>query len=218
MYMLKLLYKKCMTCGKEFSSLRKDKNKALSAKQFESYKTCSKECRYINKLKNTNVYEKDEVSDYALIKHKGVEKKIRFDKKDIETINKYKWYIGSHGYAVTYDRISGKKDAKKILMHRLLMGKAGHLVVDHINRDKLDNRKSNLRFLSQARNTFNKTPQRNNKTGFSGVNLHKNGKYIVSIELDNKPVHLGYFCCMEDAVKCRLAAEKLMGLDLIRYK
>lgn len=81
-------------------------------------------------------------------------KEILFDKADLPIVQKYKWYINDGGYAVWRGEINGEK--KTIRLHRLIAHPTDGLVVDHINRNKLDNRRANLRCVTQkinARNT-----------------------------------------------------------------
>ena len=57
-----------------------------------------------------------------------------------------------------------------ILLHHLVIGKPPKgMVVDHINQNKLDNRRCNLRFATKSQNAFNTVKKRKNKTGYRGV-------------------------------------------------
>lgn len=78
---------------------------------------------------------------------------VLIDDDDIEIFNKYKWHINDSGYVVWRGIINGKK--KTVRLHRLIMHADDDQIVDHINRDKLDNRKSNLRFVTCAENLKN---------------------------------------------------------------
>lgn len=72
----------------------------------------------------------------------------KIDIEDIELCKKYTWHY-HNGY------LQASKDGAKITLHILLLGKKDNLVLDHINRDKLDNRKSNLRFVNHSINSTN---------------------------------------------------------------
>jgi hypothetical protein len=89
----------------------------------------------------------------------------------------------------------------RMLVHRLIYymhyGKLPTLV-DHINRNPLDNRIENLRVADKSINAYNTQPRRNNSSGKKGVHLYK-GKYRASIYLEGKKVHLGSFERLEDA-------------------
>lgn len=72
------------------------------------------------------------------------------DKKDLELIRKYKWCLHKKGYPSTgYNKTS-------IDMHRILL-KSPKGIVDHISRDKLDNRRQNLRIVTPKENTENRS-------------------------------------------------------------
>lgn len=76
--------------------------------------------------------------------------KARIDIEDIEKV-KQKWWIFNGDYV----KVGTSKHVE--YLHHFLMGKPSKgMVIDHINRDKLDNRKSNLRFVTKAENNRNK--------------------------------------------------------------
>jgi hypothetical protein len=81
----------------------------------------------------------------------------QIDSDDYELVSKYKWHRNDLGYAVWRGIVDGKKQT--IRMHRLIMGAPKGMVVDHINHDTLDNRKSNLRICLQAENMRNRRNQ-----------------------------------------------------------
>lgn len=78
---------------------------------------------------------------------------IKVDDEDYPLLNRFKWYIGDTGYAMTQVR-----DCKHLRMHHLVYGTIDQpkLVIDHLNNDKLDNRKTNLRLCSQKDNANNR--------------------------------------------------------------
>lgn len=95
---------------------------------------------------------------------------------------------------------------KKILLHRYIMNCPHDMVVDHINHNTLDNRKSNLKVVTQRENLMN---NKRNKSGKAGVCWHKNkNKFIASITVNNKMIHLGYSADINVAIKLREDAEE----------
>ena len=121
------------------------------------------------------------------------------DIEDIDKVKGYKWCL-SHGYAYNL-----KSD---IRLHRLIMSCADDKVVDHINRDRLDNRKSNLRICSQQQNSMNRGIQSNNNSGVVGVYWAKSrNKWCAQIMLNKKNIFLGYYEDMNDAIQARKQAE-----------
>ena len=78
----------------------------------------------------------------------------------------------------------------------------GDLTVDHINRNKLDNRLVNLRLATQAQQNMNKGLRSNNTSGFKGVCWHReNRKWRAKVYIKGKGKHLGYFATKEEAVE-----------------
>lgn len=77
------------------------------------------------------------------------------DEEDYENITSLgSWHLSSTGYAVRRGLLEGKR--KTIRMHRMLINTPDELVTDHINRNRLDNRKVNLRAVTQKQNTNNR--------------------------------------------------------------
>lgn len=135
---------------------------------------------------------------------------------DIEDWNKYKeytWYENGNGYAVT--TISGNN--KCTFYHDIVMNfvPTKKIVCDHINRNRLDNRKVNLRIVDRITNNLNTKIRKDNKTGKMGV-FEKNGKWCASIGNNNKSIWLGTFENFEEAILARKEAEiKHFGMERI---
>jgi hypothetical protein len=92
-------------------------------------------------------------------------------------------------------------------MHKYICGEHKQKI-DHINRNKQDNRKSNLRLVSNSLNGFNIDLQSNNTSGKTGVSyLKKNNTYMVYIGHDNQNIYLGCYKSFDEAVKVRQQAE-----------
>ncbi len=86
--------------------------------------------------------------------------------------------------------------------------------LDHINRNKTDNRLVNLRDVTQKQNMQNRSKPSNNTSGHPGVSWNKRlSKWQAKIEHNRKQIHLGYFSILEEAVAARKAAEKLYWAD-----
>lgn len=83
--------------------------------------------------------------------------------------------------------------------------------IDHINSDRADNRISNLRSVNHSINQKNQKMHSTNTSGHTGVSQVKGGRWVARIKVDGKQIHLGSFWTMEDAVKCRVAANKKYG-------
>src|SRR5688572_21984799 len=78
----------------------------------------------------------------------------------------YKWHY-NEGYAKTWYK------GERIRMHRLILNAAPGMNVDHIDHDKLNNQKSNLRLCTTTQNNQNGVRRKDNTSGYKGVSLEK---------------------------------------------
>lgn len=120
----------------------------------------------------------------------GVEAKRGYALVDLEDagLDVHKWSV-SDGYASA--NIDGKTNVR---MHRYLMNPPKGFEVDHVNMNRLDNRRSNLRICSSAENRQNTGKRPSNTTGYKGVGWKKEtAKYVARIQKDGKLYHIGYF-------------------------
>ena len=109
------------------------------------------------------------------------EYKVKVDDDDFDKVNQFKWTFHSKGYV---------RSNKNVMMHHLIIGNKSSegLVVDHINQDKLDNRKENLRHASKSQNSQN--TKRKNKLGYIGIFKNKSNKYKAKIrDLENQKIY-----------------------------
>lgn len=113
------------------------------------------------------------------------------DDDDFLKFSKYNWYFHkSDGYAVRKSkRFFGKQ--KMLYLHREIMGNMGEKQIDHIDGDKLNNQKKNLRFSTNSQNHANIGLISSNKSGFKGVSWNKNKKrWSATIFFEGKAKHL----------------------------
>lgn len=96
-----------------------------------------------------------------------------------------------------YARISIK--SRNYMLHRYVMNYEGKDLIDHINRNKLDNRKCNLRVATHSQNSYNKNSKPGSSSKYLGVFLLKNGKYRASVGLNV----IGEYIHESDAAKMR---------------
>jgi len=110
-------------------------------------------------------------------------------------------------------------DGRHYRAHRLawfyVYGRFPNREIDHINRDRSDNRISNLRDVGRLKNIINSNVCVRNKTGVKGVHFFKKtGTWRAQIKIHNgKNASLGYYHSFDDAVCARLAAEQCIGYD-----
>jgi hypothetical protein len=121
---------------------------------------------------------------------RGMGKFILVDNDDFPLLSRYRWHFGSD--AVAFTRIAGRKD--KMPVHRLIMNPRKDLEVDHINGNKLDNQKSNLRICTHGQNGKNHKLNKNNTSGYKGVSWSKTRKKWESyIKVNYKRIKLGFY-------------------------
>lgn len=124
------------------------------------------------------------------------------DDADYEFLNQWKWWAYKKGYTF-YALRSQSNPTKKIRMHRQILGLTDPAIrSDHINRNGLDNQRSNLRSCTQGENMRNTGMSKNNKSGYKGVCWCKTGrKWKAEISVNSKTVFLGYYTCLVKAAK-----------------
>jgi hypothetical protein len=123
------------------------------------------------------------------------------DLEDVAKIKNYVWCIKDNGYA--YCRLP---DNRKLFMHKIIMG-TNH-EIDHCNRNRLDNRKTNLRVATRQQNSMNQSLKSNNTSGIKGVYWDKNRQtWNAEIMKAGKKYHLGRYKHKEQAAQIRQSAE-----------
>lgn len=136
------------------------------------------------------------------------------DKDDWSKLGEYYWHKCKEGYARSNTR-EGRENSKPILFHHLIMPKKDGYVIDHINQNTLDNRKSNLRYATRSENAINSSKPKKSRTGIKGVYIiddRKSKKYVATITVKGKTKWLGSFATAEEAEEARINEEvKLFG-------
>lgn len=120
------------------------------------------------------------------------------DDEDYDLIKNKKWYLSTLGYAVT---------GYGVYMHRIINHTPKGFQTDHINRNKLDNRKENLRVCTKEQNQKNYGPCKRNKSGYKGVSWHKAaGAWVAQISVNKVVKYLGKFDSVTEAARAYDAA------------
>ncbi len=135
------------------------------------------------------------------------------DDADFENVIDYRWRLNSKGYAIRSYSIDGKEIL--VALHREIMQPPPGLVVDHIDHDKLNNTRANLRVITQQQNLMNRRLFRNSSTGFKGVTF-QHDQWHARIEKDGQVIHLGFYTDLKTAALVYdCAAVTLFGAEYV---
>jgi len=154
-----------------------------------------------------NEYQKRyQIKDDYIIGETNAGDLFTIDKEDYEKIKQYIWLKDAHGYFIS---VTNKN--KKLALHRLIIGDRKNYIIDHIDGNKSNNRKNNLRYVTKQQNSWNRTNQSNSATKIKGVTLNE-GKYRARITYNGNLINLGRYDNVEDAILARkLAENELFG-------
>lgn len=140
------------------------------------------------------------------------------DDCDFDELSKHKWHFATVGYACRNAKKADGASYKyaelgysgRLYMHRVILEARKGQEVDHINFDKLDNRRGNIRIASSRQNKCNRPIRPNNTSGVKGVSWAKRERrWIACINKSvGRATILGYFQRKEDACAARRAAVK----------
>ena len=136
---------------------------------------------------------------------------------DLASVLRFKWYLTKAGYPGTYGSIDNNiKYSRPVNLHQFLFPNTPHgYVVDHINRNRLDNRRDNLRICTPTENSYNKSKPSNSKQKYKGVTSvgKKNPTYTASITKNGITHKITGIATEKDAAKIHdMMAEELFGV------
>ena len=183
-------------------------------------KGASKSCGCLQKEitsnlgKNKRLYNK-----YKIIKNNVIEmivsntnEKFYIDLLDFDKIKNYTWRKNNWGYICTTVIENNKK--KSVFLHRLIMD-FPNKIIDHIDRNPLNNKRNNLRLVTEQQNHHNFSRGFDNTSGYIGVsNTDNKIDWRARIVYNGREHHLGTFQNKKEAIIARLKAElKYFGKD-----
>lgn len=185
-----------------------------STTKFQNYWVCQKHksqlkqrgCFLQRTIYDVNEIIKDGRYSFIILYNKKCEEiaRTKIDTKNIDMIKDYKWYLRPDGYVAT-NNYNGKYE----YLHNVICKKKDKKYIDHIDRDKLNNTEDNLREATGSENQMNKGIHGKNTSGKTGVYWSKSqNAWCVMIGFQYKRKNLGYFKSYDDAVACRMQAEK----------
>jgi len=139
--------------------------------------------------------------DTLIVYNRTDNQEMLFSITDLDIVNKYTWYI-HNGYVRTDITVAIGKQMQ-VLAHRLLMNPTDKMQVDHINCIRHDNRRSNLRIVTNQEN-------QHNKRSANGYYWNKREcRYRAQIRINKKQINLGSFHTEDEARAAYLAAKKI---------
>lgn len=198
---------KCDICGRELRSKIRIHGYTLCTKHYHQYKKYGK---FLDNnprtLLDKNEFHINENITYIDLYNKDLEVigQTMIDTEDLEKVRYIKWKLSNSGYVMNTPKYKGNNK----YMSRIILDT--DQFVDHINHNKLDNRKSNLRIVTRSQNQMN--------VNYKGVYKLNNGKYSAKIKLNQKQIHLGVYIFEEEAYYARWYAEIILFKEYRYHK
>lgn len=199
----KVFYGKGKYCGKHYEQLRKygkflDKNPRS------------------NKDLNEIVIEDGIAKIITYDKHQNPQYKFLIDVEDIPLISHVRW--GST-VPMKSTKLIYLYNSKLGLYHRFIMQPKEYETVDHINRNTFDNRKSNLRIVSQTEQNYNQKVRDNTRFDIKGIDKHANPKrrkqFMARFTMNKKTYRSPWYETYEEAVFARYLLEQLAAIKVV---
>lgn len=187
----------CVVCGEKKSA------------SFDGLPYCKKHWLRMYTHGTTELLERKSKNKYDISGNIAICKTVKgecflLDKEDVERCLKYTWCYDPRGYlaATTGSGIHQ-------VLHRFVLGLQDYdgNVVDHINGNKGDNRKINLRVCNPHENGRNLKKKKNNKSGYPGVEITKAGTFFATLMINGKSIGLGTYKTFDEAKEARIKGE-----------
>lgn len=141
-------------------------------------------------------------------------KVVLVDDADYEYLSQWKWNFNGW-YAVRNSAtLFGKR--KTIYMHCEIVPHPDGFQTDHIDLDRLNNQRSNLRIATVSQNNGNREASFNNRSGFKGVYRREKNRFVAEIKIDNKRIYLGSFDSAEEAARAYDAKARELRREFAR--
>lgn len=191
-----MLEHKCEVCGRMWRKKLKADSKIVCNKHYLQFKKFG----YFKDNSPRTSRDKNEIKIdgkiayiYLYDKQYNIIEKAIIDSEDVPRIKYIKWRMNCNGYIINNSH-------KNLFLHRLILNV--DTMVDHINGNRLDNRKENLRVVTKSQNQMN--------VNYLGVYQKSDGRWIAKIKKNQKQLHLGIFVIKDEALYARWYAEQLL--------
>lgn len=133
--------------------------------------------------------------------------------QDYDWLNQFEWFVNENGYAVRSVSKQEKHErglpdsCSYVFMHREIMQTPAGMMTDHIDGNRLNNTRENLRIVTAQQNARNAKLRKDNKTGAAGVHKNKhNNTYYAQLKVDGKNKTVGAGLEFDEAVQARQEA------------
>lgn len=216
---------KCNICGREQEKLHTLGNLHVCNKHYSQYQ---KHGKFLDANSRTTfdlneiIIEGNVAKIQLYNKKQEVVGEALIDKEDVPLISSYKWRLNKGG--TNRSKCSGVltgngKGTYTNSLHRHIMNCPKDMYVDHINGNRLDNRKCNLRICTNQENAFNTTERINNASGYKGIWFDKSrNKWTSEIKYNSKKIFIGRYDTIEDAAFTRFYAESLLQKEFMSFE
>lgn len=145
----------------------------------------------------------------VFVKMSNSDREMIVDSDVWESTKRFCWYENPHGYAETNVPI-GLRKSRRVMFHVMVFSDCpSGLFRDHINGNRLDNRRANIRYVTTQQNNHNHGKSKKNTSGHPGVRWEADrGKWLARIKFNDRTINLGRYSNLEDAIKARKEAEE----------
>lgn len=201
---------KCLNCGNTFPTLRRN----LSLGSLERCVYCSNIGNHHSVKSNRNKWTIDEDIAICEIEYHGENIKCVIDADRYDEAKNFSWRISQKKRK--YYVVAGSfKKGTMIYIHQLILGKPEDgKEIDHIDGDSLNNRISNLRYVTHQGNVDNiRQIRTDNSLGIRGIAFDKKyGKYVVDFSYHGERIYVKPWETIEEAIYCRKCLEENFGI------
>ena len=145
---------------------------------------------------------------FTITQRNGCKHIVSVDDEDWDLVLKHRWYVQTKDGYLNAVRTNVRRNGKRtsLLLHQLIMGPVPpeYANIDHIDRNPLNNCRTNIRFATHREQVINRGMHRDNTSGVTGVYWDKKAnKWRVMIDCK----HVGYYEVFEEACEVRAEAE-----------
>jgi len=212
--------KECEICGRSSSEARvyfhSKSNKILCNKhkaQYDRYGKFTEQTRF----EPNKIIIEGEASYICLNNREGeIIARAIIDTEDLDKIIEYKWFKRVDDRIVANITKNSDSNRSHVRLHNIIMNPELGYMIDHIEGNALDNRKSKMRIVTEKQNSKNNKIQSNNTSGVTGVVKSQSETWVPQIKFNRKMIRLGNEVSFDKAVLKRLKKEAELFKEFTR--